>query len=271
VASDSQTLKGINILVAEDNEYNQIVVNDTLTSLIDNASVDIAENGIEALDKVKSNDYDLVLMDAHMPEMDGLEATRQIRKLPGNKGSIPIIALTASVHKADIDKCLAAGMNSFVPKPFTRQELLGKLSEYYQLNQSNENKIERQTFNKKKSAVTKNEGITSMDFLKDFTEGDKGKMKKYIGLYLKLLPDNLSKLDDAILAGDLENLIKISHAMRPHLNYMGMKEAAQLAAEMEYNVHNKVNEDKVLGMAETIRDHCFKSKNELEKELTEFN
>ena len=129
---DSSLLTGIRILVAEDNDYNQIVIQDTLENIIKGVKVDIADNGRIAIEKLRTGDYDVILMDAQMPVMGGLEASEYIRKnLDGKKGSIPILALTASVLNTDLDKCIKAGMNDYVPKPFTRVQLLSTLAKYY--------------------------------------------------------------------------------------------------------------------------------------------
>lgn len=274
---DYASLEGIRILVAEDNEYNQIVVNDTLTSIIHNVHIDIAENGLIALKLAKENSYDLILMDAQMPEMDGLDATRAIRLLNDKtKAAIPIIALTASVHKADIDKCLQAGMNGFVPKPFMRDELFGALTEFYH----NPNPIGKLMEEEKKTSVNESDNsktveqngkVTDMTFLRKFTEGDLERMKKYIGLYLKLLPDNLIKMETAIENNDFGMLVSVSHSMRPHLNYMGMSHASELATDLENNVHEKKNLENVMDMAKAVKQYCIQSKKELEDLLLTIN
>lgn len=122
-------LQNIRILLAEDNEFNQMVAVDTLEASIPGVQVDVAKNGREAVDMVMANRYDLVLMDIQMPEMDGHEATRTIRaSTDANVNSVPIIAMTASVIKAEVDKCLESGMNEFVGKPFQVEELLDKIA-----------------------------------------------------------------------------------------------------------------------------------------------
>lgn len=125
--TDYSSLSKMKILVAEDNEFNQIVIKDTLENLLPGIQVEIAENGKIAVEKAGANTYDVVLMDVNMPEMDGYDATRAIRK---TQSTIPIIALTASVIRSDLDKCTAAGMNGYVPKPFKREELLNELTKW---------------------------------------------------------------------------------------------------------------------------------------------
>ena len=108
--------RGLRVLLAEDNQINAVLA----TALIRRAGhdVDIAVNGHEAIEAASRGGYDLVFMDMHMPEMDGLEAARRIRKLEGPVASVPIIALTANAMAADRQKCIAAGMNDFLSKPF---------------------------------------------------------------------------------------------------------------------------------------------------------
>ncbi|MBS1904129.1 MAG: response regulator [Bacteroidetes bacterium] len=132
-AVSAAALAGLRVLLAEDNEYNQIVLVDTLKHLIGNVSIDVADNGLEAVRLAESGSYDIVLMDVQMPVMDGLEATRRIRLLTEERRrAVPIIALTASIVKGDIEQCLAAGMNAYVPKPFKREELLEALARFTQ-------------------------------------------------------------------------------------------------------------------------------------------
>ncbi len=117
-------LKGKQILVAEDNLINQKVARKTLEQA--GAAVTIAENGLEALEKLAAGHFDCILMDIQMPEMDGLTATLRIRE----KGmSIPIIAMTASALKGDRERCLLAGMNDYISKPFIPDELFAKILE----------------------------------------------------------------------------------------------------------------------------------------------
>jgi CheY-like chemotaxis protein len=118
----------LKLLIAEDNEFNQVVIKDTLENLVPGISVAIAENGKMAVEMVQQGNYDMVLMDVHMPLMDGYEATRFIRN--NLKKDIPIVALTASVIRGDLDKCTQAGMNGYIPKPFKRAELLNELMKH---------------------------------------------------------------------------------------------------------------------------------------------
>ncbi|WP_256012797.1 ATP-binding protein [Desertivirga xinjiangensis] len=122
------SLGELKILVAEDNPINVMVIKKLFMAWNIQPAA-IAQNGIEVLEMVKSNNFHLVLMDLHMPEMDGYEASRQIRQLPDKeKSSVHIIALSASVSEDINSKVRKAGMNDYLPKPFNPKDLQEKLS-----------------------------------------------------------------------------------------------------------------------------------------------
>jgi signal transduction histidine kinase/CheY-like chemotaxis protein len=120
-------LKGISILVAEDNAFNAVVAQDELEDAIEDVTVVVAKNGAIALEQVKLGDFDVVLMDVQMPIMNGYEATHAIRAITNEKSKIPIIAMTANVLKEEVENCFEAGMNDFIGKPFDTQELIQKI------------------------------------------------------------------------------------------------------------------------------------------------
>ena len=123
--SDTQSLK-LNILVAEDNKVNQMVARKLLDKL--GCQCSIAEDGAKAIEILNSGSFDAILMDIMMPVMDGIEATKQIRASDKDYSQIPIIAFTASVDDKDKDSCLSAGMNGFLSKPATVEQLTDALS-----------------------------------------------------------------------------------------------------------------------------------------------
>lgn len=121
-ADGPATLRSLRILVAEDNQVNQMVIGMMLRQL--GHQVDVVINGIEACEQVQKGPYDLVLMDMQMPEMDGMTATRTIRKLPHASATIPIIALTANAMEGDRERYIAAGMDDYVAKPISLPQLI---------------------------------------------------------------------------------------------------------------------------------------------------
>jgi CheY-like chemotaxis protein len=126
--ADGAHYDGKTVLLAEDIEVNREIV----ISLLENSgiTIDCAENGRVAFEKFRDNPkaYDIILMDIHMPEMDGYEATRRIRGLGMPEASgVPIVAMTANVFREDIERCIKAGMNEHISKPIAPDELYSKL------------------------------------------------------------------------------------------------------------------------------------------------
>ncbi len=121
--AESQFPRPLKILLAEDSLVNQTLAKGVLGQW--GHSVDVAVDGKEAVEMWGANDFDLILMDVQMPEMDGLQATRLIRERESESNQhIPIVAMTANAMQGDREECLAAGMDGYVSKPFRKRELL---------------------------------------------------------------------------------------------------------------------------------------------------
>ncbi|MGB0720209.1 MAG: response regulator, partial [Bdellovibrionales bacterium] len=118
------------VLAVEDIALNMILIKKVLSQF--GVQTDTAENGAVAYDKMKQNLYDVVFMDCHMPKMDGFEATRKIREFEHDNDKSPqkIVALTADAMVGDREKCLAAGMDDYVNKPFKKSEILTMLQKW---------------------------------------------------------------------------------------------------------------------------------------------
>ncbi len=122
-------IKNIRILLFEDNLFNQIAAEQILNSAINGLTLDIAENGYAGFEKLKNQDYDIVLMDIQMPELDGYQTTVKIRaEIEGTRKNIPIMAMTANALKEETKKCIEVGMDDFITKPFEPSDLLIKIS-----------------------------------------------------------------------------------------------------------------------------------------------
>jgi CheY-like chemotaxis protein len=128
-ANIADALKGIRVLLVEDNQFNAVVAQEELEDAIEGVQVDLAENGLIAVEKLKSSTFDVILMDVQMPVMNGFEAAKAIRNLGNEKSNTPIIAMTANVLKEEVDLCYQAGMSDFIGKPFDTAELLHKMNQ----------------------------------------------------------------------------------------------------------------------------------------------
>jgi CheY-like chemotaxis protein/HPt (histidine-containing phosphotransfer) domain-containing protein len=140
------------ILVVDDNSINQMVASEILKK--SGCEVDLADNGLEAIEKVKANHYDLIFMDIQMPKMDGISATKEIKRLK-IKDQAPIIAMTAYSMKEDKEKFLLGGMDDYIPKPIKAEMLISKVKEWainknlavYQNNNNKSEIVENDIFN----------------------------------------------------------------------------------------------------------------------------
>lgn len=124
IENSNQNLKDMRVLIVEDNLVNQKVIRIILERT--GCHYEIAEDGVQAIEKYQNGDFHLVLMDCQMPNMDGLQACQKIRELESkaNQKRCPIVAMTANAMKGDRERCLTVGMDDFLAKPFKSQELL---------------------------------------------------------------------------------------------------------------------------------------------------
>jgi signal transduction histidine kinase/DNA-binding NarL/FixJ family response regulator len=235
--SDGAILNGLRILIADDNEYNRLVVDETLHIMAD-VFTEQALNGQEAVDMLKKNDYDLVLMDVQMPVMNGMDATRYIREhLPPPKNKIPIIALTASVLRADLDLCFQSGMTAYVPKPFKAWQLVNTIAEVTGRQRttvtSHKERSIAQTIVKETIQHENSGEVTNLGYLTKFCEGDGKRMTKYIKIYLNALPAFHKNVRAAIANKDFTELALHVHSFKPKWMMMGMKEINELGIKID--------------------------------------
>ena len=165
-----------------------------------------------------------------MPEMNGFEATRIIRKnMTPPKNDIPIIALTASVLRTDLDKCRQAGMNSYIPKPFNASQLIRGIAEVMDI------EIRNTLITKeRKDAKSSDHGkITDMSYLHNFCEGNEEKMQKYITMFLTSAPVLAEKINTALAADDFTEAADQLHGFKTKFIMMGMKNTGNLSLILE--------------------------------------
>ncbi|MDN5204830.1 ATP-binding protein [Fulvivirgaceae bacterium BMA10] len=192
----------MDLLLVEDNEVNQLIASKFLNKW--NISVDFAENGEIALEKVKKKDYDLVLMDLHMPVMDGYQATAAIRGLNHNKyQQLPIIALSASASLSEKNKAFAMGMNDYVPKPFNPSDLYKKINKYTQKSAPVDNK--------KKMLDKDQNNLVNFVKLDELVKDNSQFLRELCDSYFKML--NKFKIDykEALTKTDIKKFNEITH------------------------------------------------------------
>ncbi|HMG15123.1 MAG TPA: tetratricopeptide repeat protein, partial [Saprospiraceae bacterium] len=226
---DGSILNGLKILLSDDNEYNRTVARDSLISVADVIIKD-AVNGKEVIELLKKEDFDVVLMDVQMPIMDGYEATRYIReRMESPMNKVPVIALTASVIKSDLDKCREAGMNDYVPKPFIVSQLVSAIAKAT----GREIKFREKMLLDIEKRETKKTSITNLTYLEKFCEGDRIRIKKYIEMFINSLPNVIGKIESAYTQEDFNEIAVQLHGLKTKLIMMGMNETKALAMEIE--------------------------------------
>ena len=202
-------LSGKTILVAEDVELNQHLTRQILES--SGAAVIIANNGSEALDCLKRQYFDCILMDVQMPEMDGIEATEHIRRLPDPvMSATPIIALTANCHAEDLLKYQRAGMDDYLAKPFDEALLLGAILS---------------NAKKKKEIISDTGGqdLYDLAMIRSVSGGDPAFIKKMVLLFVETVPLNVKELVEATDIQDWEQVSRMAHKLKSTIDSMGIK------------------------------------------------
>jgi len=230
------SMKGKKILIAEDVEINQYVVRNILE--LWGCDVTIVENGKKAVEAVKKDDYDMILMDIQMPEMNGFEATEAIRKLDKQKGSIPIIAVTANSLKGINARYNNCGMTDYLIKPYNEENLftvmdkiINKTSNSASQNQNTE------SVTKKKISVAENLAIMS--------GGNELYAKKLAEIFVRTSPEILTLMKEAMLNKDWETLGKQAHKFISSIGALGIEEGTTLVRKIEDNAKQKINFDTI--------------------------
>ncbi|MEI7983961.1 MAG: ATP-binding protein, partial [Bacteroidota bacterium] len=239
---DGSILDGLSLLLADDNDYNLVVAADTLRSKC-NVTIKTATNGQEAIDLLMENEFDIVLMDVQMPVMNGFEATQYIRnKIPPPKHRIPVLALTASVLRSELDNCRDAGMNGFIPKPFTAAQLIKGVAEALNIPFRY---AESEKSSARQPLPAKKEMVTDLTYLEKFCEGDRPRMKKYIGMFLAAVPGFREKILTALESANHTEIASQIHGFKTKWVMMGMHETKILADNIEKQCREEIHLNEV--------------------------
>jgi CheY-like chemotaxis protein/HPt (histidine-containing phosphotransfer) domain-containing protein len=208
--------------VAEDNQVNQKVALRLLERL--GYGADLAANGLEAVKAVRRRRYDVVLMDVHMPEMDGLEAARNICAEWPPERRPKIVAMTANAMQGDREKCLAAGMDDYISKPVQLSELEAALA-----------RIERRHAPTPRLAPSAETDAIDLGALEQLQGPEPGSdfVCALIGEYLEEAAENLRALREAVRSGDARRTRSEAHRLKGSSASVGAQRLAGLCAELE--------------------------------------
>jgi CheY-like chemotaxis protein len=252
-------IKNLKVLVVEDMALNQLLMKTVLDDF--GFERDIAENGKIAIEKLKNNTYDIILMDLQMPEMNGFDATEYIRKTM--KLTIPIIALTADVTTVDLEKCKAVGMNDYLAKPIDERLLYSKIVSLIKKNSiMSEDNIENTV-----SETPKIKYINLL-YLNQRTKSNPVLMMEMISIYLQQTPPLISSMKQSYLDKDWKSLHSAVHKMIPSFSIMGIStDFENMAKKVQEFANTQQEEEDINEMVIQLEKVLNQSCSELEEEL----
>lgn len=220
----------LKILLAEDNLVNQKVAVKIFEKL--GYRIDLAANGYEVLEAVENIEYDIIFMDVHMPEMDGLEASLELNKLYGGENRPKIIAMTANAMQGDREECIAAGMDDYIAKPVRLESLQEVLENWGSLLISHKNSMRYKLGHGK--MLTDYIDESKIAFLDDLpTEDDLKFFIEILGIYLSDTPKLIEEIIEACKNKKGTDLVFAAHKLKGGSLTLGLEKITQLAAELE--------------------------------------
>lgn len=211
-------LTNIAILLVEDNEMNTLLASAIIQGT--GANVTEADNGIDAIQLLRNHSFDLILMDLHLPVMDGFETARYIRK--NLSVTVPIIAITANVVNDEERRCMEAGMNGFIAKPYTEKDLLDKIATCIPFRNGVAEKVI--TTN---AAPSPSSALYSLSFLEDVSKGNRDLLDQMIMVFVEQAPLAVNQLKAAYNNHNFSEMHAIAHRMKPdidNLNIVSLKD-----------------------------------------------
>jgi CheY-like chemotaxis protein len=212
------------LLVAEDVIANQKVIEHYLTKW--GFACDVAVNGQEVLELMARNRYDLVLMDCQMPEKDGYETTREIRRCEGAERHTPVIAMTASAMKGDRERCLEAGMNDYVSKPIAREIFFSTINRWLPPKSQSDGSQPREP----ERASTPPADLRALETSCDH---DPNFLAEVVGAFLSENRQHIDALSAAVSAPDTEAVMREAHAIKSSALMLNAPALAAAAQELE--------------------------------------
>ncbi len=223
------------VLVVEDSATNRLVALAMLERL--GCHADTAEHGGQALEMIARDVYDAVLMDCYMPGMDGFDATRAIRRLESDARRTPILALTANVTRGDRERCLAAGMDDYLPKPIRLRDLSDALQKWVPRHAEAAASLAGKPTQRAGSDPAVGPRAIDQAALASLREleapGQEDAFKQVVELFLHEIPGNLARLRSAAETANGDALVKAAHSLKGSAGFLGARSLASLCLEAE--------------------------------------
>ncbi len=258
--------KPVNILIAEDADINQLVIKKHMQKFGFNA--DFADNGKIALEKLRTNDYDIVLMDMQMPVMDGYDTIRTIRNdFTEPLKNIPIISITASVLSEASRKCLEAGADDYIPKPYDVAELKTKIEKWVVKNNKKSQSHSTPSTMQESYQSQNDNSLIDLEYLEQLSEGDNDFTISMLSYFIDNTPGIISEMKQYYQEKDYKALRNVAHKFKPQLTFMGIKSIFQDVENIEQYAGTATNTDAIPGLIERTEEVCRKAMVEIKAEL----
>ena len=229
------TRKPINqakILVAEDHAFNQVLIKKLLASL-NITEFDLVDNGRKAVEAFKVNTYDLVLMDCHMPEMNGYEATRRIREVEDGKTHVPILAITADAMLGTRENCLDAGMDDYISKPIDKEKFDFVIrSLFARPDQGHEKGSSTETAHRDTDNENDKDRV-NLTILKDYSDGDIAFEREIVDNFYQTAHDVIAGLKESIRTDDHTMWVEQSHKLKGSSGFIGAEKLCTICADAQ--------------------------------------
>lgn len=237
-------LKNASVLLVEDNDINRLYASSILKMW--GCHFETAENGVVALEKIRNNDFDVVLMDIQMPVMDGFETTKAIRQGDPKKSKVPIIALTANATQKDFENCLTAGMNDCITKPFTQEDLFQVLTKYLGRKLTVKQRLVAE------SSKTKDLPVIDLSYLKKVSNNNGQFIQEIVASFLESMPTTVEDIKIQLAQKNWEQLSRVVHKIKPTITLMGIHHLKDKIVLLEQESKNGQNEIIIQELAEEV-------------------
>ena len=250
---DTSILNGKKILVTDDNEMNQMVA----ATVLENYGANIVQafNGAEAIELLKVDEFDLIFMDIQMPVMDGFQATQIIRN--SHSSAIPIIALTANAIQGDNIKCIEAGMNDYISKPFEEAQLVNMVAKWLDKKQASFEPAE----------PIDNKKLYDLTSLKEISRGNEAFVKKMLQVFIEQVPAILLEINNSFEQSNFLAIKKAAHRIKPSIDNLGISSLKPMVRQIETLALENKHSEELTRLLQQFNEYLKKVQSALKKEF----
>ncbi|MER2998289.1 PAS domain S-box protein [Pontibacter populi] len=260
---DFDSLEPLHVLIAEDNEINIFLAQSILEGW--NFTVDVAQNGSEAVKMAVANTYDVILMDIQMPEMSGIDATLAIRANPDKKiADVPIIALTANAFKGDAERYLAAGMNDYISKPFQEDSLYLKI---FALVPDKVKKRPIKSAAQQIAPAIVEQPLYDLQPLQKLARGNQAFINRTIQLFIQTIPETVTTLKNCEQQQDWAGVSAAAHKLKSTIDTLRIEQLQPVVRQIEMDAKKSINLKQVSDQIAFVDEHIKLIIKEIAKDI----